>query len=267
MSQNDATIITDAELINKFAAEALEEPEEVVETRAPLGPEVTLPGGFVDASGEVIKIAEVRELNGVDEEAIANATSTGRALNLLLQRGLVKIGHREATRDDLETLLSGDRDAVLLAIRKVTFGETIEYEILCPSCRTEQKVVIDLTKDVPVKTLEKIEDKTWTMDLKSGIITVALPTGITQRKLLENSEKTSAELNTILLSGCVLKVNNEPSIGASTVLRLGMADRAKIVSEIIERNPGPRLGEVKKACEACGEDIALPLSLVDLFRV
>lgn len=243
------------------------EPEQVVETRAPMGPEVSLPGGFLEASGELIKNAEVRELNGVDEEAIANASSTGRALNLLLQRGLVKIGNREATRDDLEALLSGDRDAILLAIRKVTFGETVDYDVICPSCRSEHKVVIDLTKDVPVVGLDKPEDRTWTMDLKSGIITVALPTGVTQRKLLENSDKTSAELNTILLAGCVMKVNSEPSTGAATVLRLGMADRAKIVTEIIERNPGPRLGEVKKACEACGEDISLPLSLVDLFRV
>jgi hypothetical protein len=267
VSQDGVQIITDAELVNKLAAQITEEPEQVVETKAPIGPEVTLPGGFIETSGEVVKIAEVRELNGVDEEAIANASSTGRALNLLLQRGLVKIGHRDATRDDLEVLLSGDRDAILLAIRKVTFGETVEYEIMCPSCRAEHTVVIDLTKDVPVVELDKPEDRTWTMDLKSGIVTVALPTGITQRKLLENSDKTAAEMNTILLSGCVLKVNSEPSIGASTVLRLGMSDRAKIVAEIIKRNPGPRLGEVKKACEACGEDIDLPLSLVDLFRV
>jgi hypothetical protein len=46
-----------------------------------------------------------------------------------------------------------------------------------------------------------------------------------------------------------------------------MADRTKIVDEIIKRNPGPRLGEVKKACQACGEDILLPLSLLDLFRL
>lgn len=267
MTQDGIQIVTDAQLINQLAAQMSEEPEQVIETKAPLGPEVTLPGGFVETSGEVVKVAEVRELNGIDEEAIANATSTGRALNLLLQRGLVKIGNRDATRDDLELLLSGDRDAILLAIRKVTFGETVEYDIKCPSCKTEDKISINLTEDVPVKKLDKSEDRAWTMDLKSGIVTVALPTGITQRKLLENSDKTAAELNTILLSGCVLKVNNEPSVGASTVLRLGMSDRSKIVTEIIERNPGPRLGEVKKACQACGEDIDLPLSLVDLFRV
>ena len=39
-------IITDSELVEKFAAKAMEEPEVVVETRAPSESEVQLPGGF-----------------------------------------------------------------------------------------------------------------------------------------------------------------------------------------------------------------------------
>ena len=267
MSTTDTpVVVTDADLINKYAAMATEEPEQVVETQAPLGPEVNLPGGFI-LEGAVVNTAEVRELNGVDEEAIANAPTTGKALNILLQRGLVKIGGKDVTRDDLDALLAGDRDAILIAIRRVTFGGTAEYRVTCAACDTDQNTVVDLDKDVPVKKLENSEERTWNVETKKGFVTVGLPTGITQKKLLENSEKTSAELNTILLSGCVLSVNGIPSMGASTVLKLGMADRANLVKEIIERNPGPRLGEVKKACEACGEEMNLPISLVDLFRI
>lgn len=261
------TVITDADLINKYAKKALEEPEQVVKTEAPLVPEVKLPGGFIE-NGELITTVEVRELNGVDEEAIAKASTTGKALNVLLQRGLVKVGSREATLADLDNLLSGDRDAILIGIRKITFGKTIEFGVGCVSCGTEQPVAIDLDEDVPVKTMaDQIVDRTWRVATKKGYVTVSLPTGITQKKLLENADKSSAEINTILLSGCVMDVNGEPSMGASTVLNLGMQDRSKIVEEIINRNPGPRLGEVKKTCKACGEDIALPLSLVDLFRL
>jgi len=261
------TTITDAELVNQYVQKAMEEPAQVVATKAPSGPEVQLPGGFVD-NGALVTTVEVRELNGVDEEAIAKASTTGKALSILLQRGLVKIGPREATSADLDNLLSGDRDAILVGIRKITFGETIELGTQCGSCGVEQEVSIDLTDDVPVKKLDDaISDREWRVKTKKGYVTVGLPTGITQKKLLENADKTAAELNTILLAGCVLAVNDEPSMGASTVLSLGMQDRSKIVEEIISRNPGPRLGEVKKACKACGEFIALPLSLVDLFRV
>lgn len=245
----------------------MEEPAVEVKTKAPLGPEVTLPGGFIDGN-EVIKTVEVRELTGVDEEAIAKAPNTGKALNVLLQRGLVKIGSRDVRKEDFDALLSGDRDAILIGIRRITFGETLDLSINCLSCGESQEVAIDLVDDIPVASLEdSIADRTWTVDTKKGIAVISLPTGITQKKLLENSDKTTAEINTLLLSGCVMSVNGMPSMGASTVLNLGMADRSKIIDQILEKNPGPRLGEVKKTCKACGEDIALPLSLVDLFRV
>jgi hypothetical protein len=260
-------VITDADLVNKFAQQAMEEPAQVIETKAPLGPEVRLPGGFIE-NGEVIKTAEVRELTGIDEEAIAKASTTGKALNVLLQRGLVKIGSRDATIEDLDKLLSGDRDAILIGVRRITFGDTLDLSIVCGNCAESQDVSIDLEVDVPTKTLnDPAADRTWRVETKKGYVTVTLPTGLTQKKLLENAEKTSAEINTLLLSGCVLSVNDVPSMGASTVLNLSMSDRTKIIESILDRNPGPRLGEVKKTCKACGEAIALPLSLVDLFRL
>jgi len=57
------------------------------------------------------------------------------------------------------------------------------------------------------------------------------------------------------------------SIGNAGPLALGMSDRSKIIDSILERNPGPRLGEVSKVCKACEEKIEIPLSLVDLFRL
>lgn len=257
-------VITDSELVNKFAQRAMEAPETKIKTQAPSKPVVNLPGGFME-NGEVVKTAEVRELNGLDEEAISKAPTTGKALNLLLQRGLVKLGSREATFEDLDKLLSGDRDAILIGIRRVTFGNTIEFNNVCGNCAETQEISIDLVKDVPVR--ELTGERSWTIKTAKNKIDVSLPTGATQKKLLENIDKTAAEINTLLLSGCVMAVNGEPSLGASTVLSLGMAERAKVVDEILERIPGPRLGEVVKTCKACGETMNTPLSLVDLFRL
>lgn len=261
-------IITDAQLLEQFAAKAMEEPATVIKTRAPSESEVKLPGGFIDLNEELHTVAEVRELTGADEEAVAKAGSTGKALNVLLARGLVKIGSQEATPADLDALLSGDRDAILLGIRRVTFGQSTDVMVRCSYCSDEHVTTLDLVEDVPVSTLkDPVEDRQWEMQTKLGTAVVALPNGITQKRLMENYDKTSAELNTLLLSGCIVALDGAPSLGASTALSLGMADRNKIVDEIIKRNPGPRLGEVKKACKACGEDILLPLSLLDLFRL
>ena len=261
-------LTNDPKLVNAAINEALKEEPVKVKTLAPTNNHVDLPGGYISPGGLLAKYAEVKELTGVDEEAIAKSGSLGRALNTILQKGLVSIGGEPVTRDAFDDLLSADRDAIMIGIRNVTFGETIEYTAVCQSCNTTQDLKIDLTKDVPVKELNNpIEDRNWTIEVKAGLVNVTLPTGDIQRKLMENMDKTSAEMNTMLLSGCVLSVNGASSIGASTVLKLGMGDREKLVDEILEKNPGPRLGEVKKACEACGESIPTPLSLMSLFRL
>lgn len=261
-------LISDPKLINQ-AVKALEaEPVVKITTQAPSDTEVTLPGGFINREGALVKYAEVRELNGADEEAVARAGSTGRALNVMLQRGLVSLGMEPASKEDLDTLLAGDRDAILIGVRRATFGNTIDFTGTCQSCSTRQNLTVDLTKDIPVVELkDPKEDRLWTYESKQGVVVVGLPNGGTQRRLLENGDKNAAELNTILLAGCVASINGSPSIGASTVLKLSWKDREAIVQEVLDRNPGPRLGEVKKACEACGEDILMPLTLAALFRI
>jgi hypothetical protein len=260
-------VITDAELVSQFAQQAMEEPEKVITSRAPSDTTVDLPGGYVSQDGTVVKTAEVRELNGADEEAISKAGSKAKALGVLLQRGLVKVGTEDATKDMLDNLLSGDRDAILLGIRKVTFGDELKAMAHCYACNEDQEIVVVLSEDIPVRPLDSSKGRTWIVETKKGPVGVALPTGLVQKKLMDNADKTAAEINTLLLSGCVLSVNGAPSMGANTVLSLGMTDRANIVDEIIDNNPGPRLGEVKKACRACGEDMNLPLSLLDLFQL
>lgn len=261
-------ISTDPKVINAAIAEAFKEEPKVVVTVAPSSNQVNLPGGYISPGGSLAKYAEVRELNGADEEAIAKSGSIGRALTTILQKGLESIGGEPVAKGALDNLLAADRDVILLGIRKVTFGETVDYGATCPSCATEQILTIDLDKDVEIVELENpIEDRTWLVELKSGNATVTLPTGDVQRKLMDSLDKTSAEMNTLLLAESVLAVNGKASMGTPTVLKLGMADREKLIDAILQKNPGPRLGEVKKACQACGEFINTPLSLMALFRL
>lgn len=260
---------TDPALLEQAINEVNAKPAVKIETVAPSNSEVALPGGFINREGALVKYAEVRELTGVDEEAIAKAGSSSKALLVMLQRGLVSIGTEPAERQDLDNLLSGDRDSILIGIRKITFGDHVDFNLTCPYCKTNLDVSVDLNEDIPYRELEDpIDGRYFEYESKThGIIKVALPKGTTQRKLMENTDKTLAELNTILLAGCVISVNGLASMGATTVLKLGMADREKIVAEIVKRNPGPRLGEVTTSCEACGEEIGMPLALTDLFRL
>jgi hypothetical protein len=263
-------VIADANLVNQLGSQFEQmgkESDKEITTVAPSSGEVFLPGGFLKGDGSLVKHAEIRELNGADEEAIAKAGSLASSIGTILSRGLVSLGGDKVKSTDLDQLLSGDRDAILLAIRIATFGKDIQLNAVC-SCGKPQLLDIDLEVDVEVKEMDNpLADRNFAMDTKSGEVIMCLPNGITQKKLMEASDKVTAELITIILAGCIMSVNGSPSMGRSTALALGILDREQLVSEVYDRSPGPRLGEVSKACEACGTGIPVSLGLADLFRL
>lgn len=235
---------------------------------------VSLPGGMVDRiSGQVIREAEVRELTGADEEALAKvANHMGRYLDVLLTRGVVSLGGEKATKETLDRLLAGDRDALLVAIRKATFGKALDLNMECPHCEAKLDAEIDLDEDVPSSRLEDpVTESQFDVELDDGrTATVNLPTIQAQREIAMSGETNSAKLDTILLSRCVAEIDGVPTIGSSglmTIRNLGMKDRKRLLKEIVERNPGPRLSETKVTCPQCDEEFAVPLNLMLLFRL
>ena len=269
----DSTInaSTNPALANKAVSDAisLAEQEATVKVQKepltlPSATEVELLGGFYDPFEGVAMTAEIRELNGVDEEAISKITETGKALLEILDRGTVKIGNSPANKEILDLMLAGDREMLLLAIFKITFGSDIKLGPgACPKCETQQVFEVDLDKDVPMKKLEG--DREFTIPTSLGDVLVSLPNGATQRELVSGASKTSAELDTILLRKCIISINEMPIMSADQVRKLTIKDRRTLVDEIIKRNPGPQLSELKKPCASCGQEVPLPLTLADLF--
>lgn len=257
-------VITDAELINQYSAEAMREPAPVIETQAPSSSEVKLLAGLIRGQ-QVLLDAEVRELNGADEEAIMKSGGMGKSLMTILRRGVVSIGGEPVTDDMLDSLLAGDRDHLMLAICRITFGSSSSVRTTCPSCGVVGSSTIDLDKDVPVTPFNG--DWSWTIPTKLGELGVGFYNGITQKKLMENLDKNSAEISTLILAGCIRSLDGRPVIAVDVARAMGMADRETVLQEVLEKAPGPRLLEVTTACEACGEKIFYPLSLASLFRL
>jgi hypothetical protein len=230
--------------------------------------EVKLPAGFIDPfEGVIHTTAEVRELTGADEEAIVKISDPGKALLAILERATVSIGGQPATKDMLGILLAGDREALLLAIRKATFGAELEVSTVCDKCPELQTFKIDLDADVETKELsDPINDRRFTVDLKAGLAKVNLPNGDVQTKLINATDKNSAELDTLLLTSCVVEIADQPVLSSTRIRNLGINDRRTLLEEIAKRNPGPQLSEIKKACKNCGQEVSLPLTLAELFR-
>jgi hypothetical protein len=251
------------QLINDVVDEKPQQKE--VKITSPSNNLVTLPGGYITATGEVIDEAEVRELTGSDEEAIAKAPNVGRALLTILQKGTVKIGEEKADERILDNILSADRDVLLLAIFKATFGNKAIVPVYIDGEMKE--VEVDLDNDITIKTLnDKIEDRVFTIKGRKNTYTAQLPTGKTHREMVKNSEKSSAELTTIMLESCLLEINGTSVLSKSQVQNLGIQDRKVIVDEINKRLPGPQFDNVFVTDPDTGKEVRVPVNFGTLFR-
>jgi hypothetical protein len=108
---------------------------------------ITLPGGVW--RGEALcRDATVRAMTGADEEFLA---ACGRLLpaertTALLTRCMVALGERSPVSvDDVRSLTVGDREALLLWIRRLTLGDRIESVVSCPAASCGEAIDVSIS--------------------------------------------------------------------------------------------------------------------------
>jgi hypothetical protein len=231
--------------------------------------QVALPAGWIDPKGVLHRTAQVRELTGKDEEKLSRINITSALplyLRTLVTQGTEYIGNVEPSKEIIDQLLVGDREALILGIRIATYGDDVPIRVICPNCEATQDVAIELSKDVPVKTLDEPEVRTFDVPLRKGSVAVVqLATVAVQDEILAHPNTSEAELKTITLSKCVLSIDGVPAT-YDRVLNLGMADRKTILSFLAETQPGPDYEGVILPCPSCEKTFPIDLDLADLFR-
>jgi hypothetical protein len=278
--KNTVNGIENPELASKLAKDAIQKviSEDVGEGEALVTPKVSLPpndevellaGTYNPFTKETITTATVRELNGADEEALSKISDFGKGLLAILQRGVVSVGDQPASVELLDGLLSGDREYLIMKIRQVTFGNTLELQGECPFCDVDQSFIVDLTEDIKLTRLEDVSSSRGIdVECKIGIVSIDFPDGSVQKKIINSSGKTVAELDTILLQECISSVNGMPVLDTvNTAKKLGIQDRRTILKKLSKVNPGPNLDTVTKTCSSCQKEVPTPLTLADLFRL
>jgi hypothetical protein len=251
------------QMLNKALTEAPK--ERMPEIVSPSDTTVELPGGYVNAAGEVIRTAEVRELTGKDEEVISKTNNLGKAVLTILQLGTVKIGNEAATEKLLDELLIGDRDAILLGILKATFGNTVKIPVFADG--EEKLVEVDINTDIKTKILtDPVNDRVFIVKGKNVDYTVKLPNGVVQREMINNAEKTPAELSTLVLENTLVRIGENPVYSKAQVQALSVVDRRKIIEEINKRAPGPQFEDVVVTDPDTGSEVTVPINLGTLFQ-
>ena len=257
-------------LANSLVDQALavsEKPVEPAKITPPFDNVVVLPSGYLGLDGKLRTTVEVRELNGMDEEALSKVDTLVRMWSTILSRGVVKIGNESATEEMLDNLLVGDRDALVIGIYKATFGNVSNLDAYCQGCKEYKQVAYDLDQDYKTKVLlDPIADRTFEVYGRKNKYLITLPTGSTQKEMGADSNKTDAELKSILLENCVLEINEQPVISKTQIKGMGIADRAAIVDEIAKRTPGPQFEDTTIDCPDCGGKVVVPVNLGTIFR-
>jgi hypothetical protein len=225
--------------------------------------------------------AIVRELTGVDEEAIArmmgNQTPQFAAqfLNAVVAYGTQSLGPYDLEHMGLQEriglidgLLVGEKEYLFLNVLRVTYGDERTVPVRCQVCNAMNDISFLLSQDVPVRKMDDPFRTTYEFTCRDGThLEYKLVTGADQAESLKRANLTVPEQNTIIFSRCIAMVNGQPPMDPLHYARhMGAQDRRLLLNEMNDRQPGPYFEEVKLPCATCGAESSFTPAWSDLLQ-
>src|SRR5689334_15173628 len=117
---------------------------------------IPLPGGWLldaaPAGSRRFRTAVVRPLTGYEEEWLAmnRGAASATCTSHLLDACIVRMDAEDALDDVAGRLLIGDRDYLMLELRRLTLGNRILAVVNCPSCGSKMDVDFDASA-IPIE--------------------------------------------------------------------------------------------------------------------
>jgi len=250
-----------------------------------------VPTEFVDLPSHGVYYDPTHPLHGQDTIEIKFMTAKEEDIltsQTLLEKGLAL----DRLTDNLimdkrirqQSLLTGDKNAILIAARKSGFGEDYETSITCPSCNKADKYVYDLNNAVTTSglALEDLEENEISTD-GNGTFTVTLPknpvtlefqllTGAEERAIANaaadrRKRKEPEHVITDQLKLIIVSLNGytEPELINRFVDSMTLTDSRYLRDAYQKVNPNIELKEVF-VCNECGhsDEINFPFT-ADFF--
>lgn len=270
----DTSTQTTLEQLQRAAAAASAGPSDSIPLiDIPASGVVELLRGVETGDGNYDRTATVRELTGADEEVIAKYNlgkgSMSEFISLILSKAVVTLGPYDVSKQPqlLESLITGDRDILFLAVIKATYGDSKTFDMPCPVCGEPNTVRLNIDEDFPMKS-SSIDptQPTFTVELRDGRKAVLrLPTGVEQKRVARAKPDSVSEGNTKMIALCIVSVDDSKIVdGTAWALKLGMLDRRNIVSALTDA-PGPSVEEVTVPCASCDQPLVVPMDWAALL--
>lgn len=241
---------------------------------------VELPIGFLH-EGKLLTSAEIVPMTGRVRKVIARPEvrqNPARVIDTLLMECVRSVGTLGRPKKSLiEAMFLGDRDFLIMEIRRISLGKDVHSTLTCDSCNEKMSMTVDLTRDVPVKKLKEIE---YTIEgnkvvftLKDPVLKIdakfCLPTGAHQNSVANLYRKNPIEANYALYQSCLIEWNGTPS---SELVPNFFDSQPLPVIDFIDENfmatlPGPDM-RVPVNCVACNNEMTVTMESSDfLFRL
>jgi len=215
-------------------------------------------------------------MTGIEEEILTDnhlVRNGGKLITALLFSVIEEIDGEIPSKEDIRNLTIGDRDAILLELRKISLGAEMVSKFQCPSCKAMIEIVEDLneikTKEVEGGTKESMEiELTDGYKDKEGkvhkIAVVKYPTGATQEKSAAIMRQNMGRGNTAMLTECVKEIGKINSITGDIIKNLTKRDRDILLTKISKNAPGPKF-TIEVTCYECGHTFETELDLSNFF--
>lgn len=222
------------------------------------------------------KVVSINQMTGIEEEILTDSKTiknAGKLITELLTSIIVEMDGKSASRQDVKDLLIGDRDFILVELRKISLGEIIESSFVCPNCgeKIHDEVSLD---DLKVKEVGEDFEGVLTIELIDGYkdregnkrnkITVKYPDGNTQEKTAVIMSQNIGRGNTELIKECIIEMEGISPVTRGVIKSLTKRDRDIILSKIDKNSPGVNFN-VESVCNECGESFETMLDLTNFF--
>lgn len=226
--------------------------------------------GYKDKDGVTHKEFTLREMTGKDEEAIhkSDVKSNGsKVVSVLLSRCVTRIGTltpkslgKNKWEELIKSLFTGDQDYMLIQLRKMSIGEEIELNHVCPNkdCKAKLHTILDVDElEVVPFSGERVIEFELPRGYKDrkGVLhktgTLRLPTGLDREVLTPLAKTNLAKAETVMLTR-LCKFDDGAYVDDDVMSSLSIRDREYLQKLLQEHFFGVKL-ETEITCDSCGE--------------
>jgi hypothetical protein len=212
-----------------------------------------LPGGLVLDDGRRLDRAELRPLTGREEEYVAQHADTPSAslTTRILSACFTRLDNELVDEDLVGKLLVGDRDFLILQLRRMTLGDRFAAVFSCPACKRAMDADF-FAGDISVEPRpQNVTVFEWRRD-PAPPVRFRLPNGVDQEAVANLS---TAEAVDVLLSRCVVDDGGVP---------LTAEERAIVIDEMDRLAPQIDL-ELDLKCPECDHSFTTPFDCTAFF--